>query len=453
MTTKPTPYKFLRLLPFKDLILWDVKRMLRNRIESDYPIVRLGKFIIEQSNKEKLNDRPNEDFKILGVNNKVGLFDAYIIKGKDINQPYKKVEFGWLTFNPYRINVGSIGIKLPNHKYDYISPAYVVFSCKEELYPEYLFLLFKTEIFNKIIRENTTGSVRQNLLFSTLSELEIPLPPLEEQIELVSSYKEQVRIAEQQQSEIDKLEQKIEITICEQLGIRLKIIDIKKGINIFSFNEITKWSVEYILKQSGLSSLKKSLYPLVPLDKIIDYLQYGISEKSNIESKGTVVLRMNNIQNRKIDLTDLKHCDFEVSNLNKNKVLLEKGDLLFNRTNSKELVGKTAVFDMDGEYSFASYLIRVRFLKDVNPYYINYILNSQIGRIQIDLFSRQILGQANINSQELKEILVPLPSLEIQNNIVDKLNNIVKEQDKLLTQSNENKTLALKQFAMAVFSL
>jgi len=349
--------------------------------------------------------------------------------------------------------VGSIGVKLPHHQYDYISPAYVVFSCKKELLPEYLFLLFKTDTFNTIIRENTTGSVRQNLLFNSLLSMQVPLPSLSKQKDLVDAYYSRIKLSIEQEKDSDELESKIEDRICETLGIKIERSKTTKDLNIFAYKDITKWSVDYILKQGGLSSLRKSFFPVIPLGQIIDYLQYGISEKSNVANKGTVVLRMNNIQNRKIDLEKLKHCDFEISNLNKEKALLQKGDLLFNRTNSKELVGKTAVFDLDGEYTFASYLIRLRFNKETNPYYVNFILNSQIGRMQIDLMSRQILGQANINSEELRNIMIPIPSLEIQNKIVAELNKIVNEQKTLLTNSEQNKTLAVQQFEKAVFDL
>lgn len=453
MTEATTTNSHIRFIPFKDLLLWDVKRMMRKSITSVFPIVKLGTFITEQSNRKKIFEKPNEDFKILGVNNKVGLFDAYIEKGSNINQPYKKVEQGWLAYNPYRINVGSIGIKLPQHTYDYISPAYVVFSCKKELHPEFLFLLFKSNKFNSIIRENTTGSVRQNLLFDTLSNLQIPLPSFDKQKELVETYHKEVKQSEHQEKEALNLESKIEKMICELLGIKIEQAQIKKGINIFAYREITKWSVDYILKQGGLSSLRKSKFPVVPMGQIIDYLQYGISEKSNLDSKGTVVLRMNNIQNRKIDTEDLKHFDFETSKLNKEKVLLQNGDLLFNRTNSKELVGKTAVFDLDGEYTFASYIIRLRFNSETNPYYVNFILNSKLGRLQIDLMSRQILGQANINSEELKEIMIPCPALEIQNQIVSQLNQIVNEQQSLLTSAEQIRFLAVQEFEQALFTL
>ena len=72
-----------------------------------------------------------KQFKILGVNNKVGLFDAYTEAGRKIKQPYQRVEDGCLAYNPYRVNVGSIGLKTAGQKHDLISSAYVIFKCRE----------------------------------------------------------------------------------------------------------------------------------------------------------------------------------------------------------------------------------------------------------------------------------------------------------------------------------
>ena len=84
------------------------------------------------------------------------------------------VEDGCLAYNPYRVNVGSIGLKTSLLKNEYISPAYVVFKCKETILPEYLYLILKSHVFNTIIQENTTGSVRQTLSYENLSTIKIP---------------------------------------------------------------------------------------------------------------------------------------------------------------------------------------------------------------------------------------------------------------------------------------
>ena len=160
--------------------------------------------------KRQLFDFPEDDFGILGVNNKEGIFDAYTEKGKNINQAYKKVELNDLTYNPYRVNVGSIGWKTLNQVNNFISPAYVVFECLNGLNSEYLYRMFKTDTFNKIINDNTTGSVRQNLKYDTLKSIRIPLPPKEEQDRIIDTYNQKITLAERQEEKVKQLEQDIE---------------------------------------------------------------------------------------------------------------------------------------------------------------------------------------------------------------------------------------------------
>lgn len=83
---------------------------------------------------------------------------------------------------------------------------------------------------------------------------------------------------------------------------------------------------------------------------------------------------------------------------------------------------------------------------------MNYLFNSKIGRLQIDMTSRQILGQANINSQELKEFIFPIPELEIQNEIVWILDEFNTRKEYLLSQSINNRKEALETFENALFN-
>ena len=129
---------------------------------------------------------------------------------------------------------------------------------------------------------------------------------------------------------------------------------------------------------------------------------------------------MNNILDGELDLGNLKH--LRLSKNEMGKLLLKDGDILFNRTNSKELVGKCAVFHAQGEYVFASYLIRIRAdSSKANPDFLAYVVNSPIGRQQINALSRQIIGQANINSIELRSLQIPLPPLSVQKQIMERV--------------------------------
>lgn len=450
LITNLADYSFLKFIEYKNLSLWDAKRYLKNHVDSSYEVVPLKFLIKEENHKVKPFLEPEKEFKILGVSNKEGIFDAYVEKGKNINQPYKKVEVNWLAYNPYRINVGSIGIKKEEHKHNLISPAYVVFSCNEKLLPDFLYKIFKTDTFNKIIRDNTTGSVRQNLSFNKLKEIKIPLPDLNIQRRLLKTYYEKEKKADVNESKAKEQSSVIEKYLGDVLEIEFANTKEQEKMTFVRFSEVERWAVDHLRNQPQIREIKKGKYKVHKLGSLIKYLQYGISEKANSSGDGVPMLRMNNIKNAQLDVTDLKY--YNVPEEKKDKLLLQKGDLLFNRTNSKELVGKTAVFDLDEEYTFASYLIRIQLDEHrVNTKFINFLFNSSIGRKQIDITSRQILGQANINSKELREFLFPIPPMEIQNKIVENIEEMRNTINKLLTSAEKNRSDAIKEFEEAIY--
>lgn len=147
---------------------------------------------------------------------------------------------------------------------------------------------------------------------------------------------------------------------------------------------------------------------------------YGTSEKTNDDPSGLPVLRMGNIQAGRLVLHDLKY--LQVFGSDRNRLLVQPGDILVNRTNSAELVGKCAVFDQDGEFGFASYLIRVRLeTAKANPTLVAAYINSPIGREYMLGNKKQMTGQANVNTQTLKSLPLPLPPIEDQGLIVERL--------------------------------
>ncbi len=447
-TTQPNQH--IKFVPFRDILLWDVKRYSSERIKSNYPIVKLGLHIQEQSQKIKLFDFPDEVFGILGVNNKIGIFDAYKEKGANINQAYKKMEKDWLAYNPYRVNVGSIGMRTAAHQHEYISPAYVVFSCKETLLPDFLFKLFKTERFNKIINESTTGSVRQNLTFDILKTLDIALPPIDVQKKLLEAYYRKSEKALEQDIKAKEKELEINDFLLSTLGISLEKSERKKGITFTKFSFIDRWAADYLFNLNSIKGITEGKYPVQKVRNFLLAYQYGLSSKATEEPIGIPMLRMNNINNAELDIDDLKY--IQIENGQKEKVILDKGDLLFNRTNSKELVGKTAVFELDEEYTFASYLIRLKLdSTKANVYFINFLFNSSIGRTQIDMISRQVLGQANVNAQELQEFIFPLPDIKTQEKIVLKISEIKNEANALKQKAILNRQEAIRELEQDIF--
>lgn len=145
-------------------------------------------------------------------------------------------------------------------------------------------------------------------------------------------------------------------------------------------------------------------------------LEYGTSQKAEADRIGIPMLRMGNIQDGELDFADLKYCtdDTEVQHL-----LLEPGDLLFNRTNSPELVGKTAVFRAPETMTFASYLIRVRLHPAVaEPDFVSYWINSAWGKAWAYQVKTDGVSQSNINGTKLAGMPLPLPPIDEQQEIV-----------------------------------
>ncbi len=170
---------------------------------------------------------------------------------------------------------------------------------------------------------------------------------------------------------------------------------------------------------------------------VAELVEYGSSAKCAgqvADSDVPPVLRMGNIQNGKINWTGLKylpagHAEFP-------KLLLQSGDLVFfNRTNSAELVGKSAVFEDTRAASFASYLIRVRFGQEVNPAWANMVINSPAGRRYVKSVASQQVGQANVNGTKLKAFPLPLPPpLDEQSRRVRAYEEVVGSRERLRHQ-------------------
>lgn len=454
--------KLLSVVPFSKFQQWDVKQFFLSEIKSSYPVEKLGEHLIHQTNKILPSDFPDDDFDILGISNKIGMFDAYVKKGKKISQKYHVVEEGWIAYNPYRINVGSIGIKTPELKGNLISPAYVVFSCKETLLPEYLWLMMTDGFFNSLIRKSTTGSVRQTLHFERLAEIEAPIPSIPEQERLVQKYHEMFELSEEKVAEGNNVEENLLFDIQREVSTLYKDIRFSKTdgtmLQTVSFTSTNRWEVDYILKEGRLATIYDSFkYESYCINDLQTESLFGLSVKASPTQKDGMIpmLRMSNIINGEIDCRELKYLPYKcaVTEQEPRKWLLEKGDFLINRTNSKELVGKAAVFNLEGDYTYASYVIRYRFNTAlVLPEYVNIMFMLPLVRKQIDAVSRQTAGQCNINSDEIGAIRIPVPPIPIQQDIVDKYNSIKGDAKHYYGEAEELKREAADDFEKAIFA-
>jgi len=145
-------------------------------------------------------------------------------------------------------------------------------------------------------------------------------------------------------------------------------------------------------------------------------MRYGTAKKSS--SSGQVaVLRMGNIQDGEIEYSKLVYSNDQIDNTN---LLLQEHDILFNRTNSRELVGKTAIYRGDIPAIFAGYLVLIRPVI-IDPEYLNYIMNSQYEWLYCQSVRSDGINQSNVSASKIGEFLIPIPPIEEQKRIVSKL--------------------------------
>jgi type I restriction enzyme S subunit len=191
-------------------------------------------------------------------------------------------------------------------------------------------------------------------------------------------------------------------------------------------------------------------WTLATVRSVVDLLQYGISTKADASAgTGVPILRMGNIQEGRLDVSELKYV---ARSRDLATVRLEPGDILFNRTNSPDLVGKAAVVDIDTEMVFASYLIRLRARANiVHPRYLCWWINSAWGREWAARVRTDGVSQSNINGTKLGEMPMPLAPVAEQARIVEAVAALL-EQVNRARERLDRVPLILKRFRQAVLA-
>jgi type I restriction enzyme S subunit len=163
-------------------------------------------------------------------------------------------------------------------------------------------------------------------------------------------------------------------------------------------------------------------WDVVKLGEVVTKTQYGLSLRGQISGQYPI-LRMNNLTEGCVDSHGLQFVDLDKDTFTKFR--MNRGDVLFNRTNSYDLVGKTALFDLHDSYVFASYLIRIVTQDKLlfSPF-VNYYMNTWFGQSHLKSLATRAVGQSNISASKLKGFLIPLPSITEQQRIARMLSSV-----------------------------
>lgn len=153
-------------------------------------------------------------------------------------------------------------------------------------------------------------------------------------------------------------------------------------------------------------------WEIVQLGDVLESATYGTSKKASSTGRFPV-LRMGNLTvEGRLDVSDMKFVDLDDNKIERHTV--QHGDVLFNRTNSADLVGKTAVYRLEERMAYAGYLIRLRPKEDLNSEYLGTFMNLPTTKLLLRKMCKSIIGMANINAREIQTVKLPLPPRERQ---------------------------------------
>lgn len=282
---------------------------------------------------------------------------------------------------------------------------------KDEMPPILLMHMIANSV-NKLILKST-GTTFNAIKSADLKNLELKVPPKSQYFKLTQKLNSLFAKIDAGEEKLKKVEEQLEVY--RQAVLKKAFAD-------------TNWTTQTI-------------------KEISTEVRYGSSKKTNTDGTGIPVIRMGNYDSfGKVDFEKLKYLPRDHNEFP--ELLLQSGDLLFNRTNSAELVGKTMVWRNNlSKASFASYLIRVRFKKGMIPEFFCHYVNSPYGRLWIKKVVSQQVGQANVNGTKLKELSVPTTETKKQQEVVSQITIKFKaiEKMKTLVELEYKKLADLKQ--------
>jgi len=350
-------------------------------------------------------------------------FDGEVFAGGRIETKMEQfiAHPGDLVVSKIRARQGSIGIVQPENGRVSVTIHYRVLQPNtERVNVTYAWLALRSSYCRTQFLAATGGAMKGEIGEEALLAIMLPLPPLAEQRAIVERWRSaQAQIAAAS-VRVEKLKARIDADCFAAIGFKIEERKTPPKVFAAPWAGFGRWSVSYNQQTLTGMNLEAGKYSLATLDSLLTLVQYGTSEKANDQGRGAPVLRIGNIKDRVVDMTDLKHIELPQRTLE--SLMLKDGDMLIIRTSgSRDLVGTCAVFHGNDQAVFASYLIRLRFDTALaNPDYVCWFLNSALGRQQVDSISRQIM-QNNINSEEIRTLRVPLPPLDVQRKLVERM--------------------------------
>ena len=452
--------KFLKFLKFSQLTYWTAKRYFAKELQltNKYPKVLMG-FFLSKSQPNIINIKDEGQYKIIGVRSYgKGAYINREVAGQQLTmKKYQLAKANQLIWCKVDTKNGAFGIVNDELANSYASSNMCLVDIdNSKILNQYLQLLFTSQNFQRYLDSFVSGTTNRKYikLDELLNSIEVPLPPIEKQREIVEKYNAKIKLAEEQEQKAKNLEKEIDLYLNDALGIKedIKVNFNKqiKNIRFIPFKNLSRWDSFFFNNEFKVidNCLAQAKYECKKVDQVVEKLINGVDSRQYME-KGVPYLRVSNIKPNKIEISDIKY----IENCNKNtKGFVKKNEILITR---KGTYGNAVVVtEEDEKHNFvvSSEVFKLT-LKDadiINPYYFQYYINSSFCKLQMErVKTRGIMG--SLTQEALLNLIIPLPPICVQNDIVLNIEKKQKNITTLLVQFEQNKIDAQQEFEKELF--
>lgn len=331
-----------------------------------------------------------------------------------------------LVISKIRVAQGSLCIVPDDLDHLAVSAEYPVYTINHErVSANFIRLVIHSAPFRQRITRLRSGNTTKARIHPAQFEaLRIPLPSLDDQRLLVATYNDALDCAAQLDQEAQAIEEAGWRAFEESLGIAPPPPMPERMVFVAWFRDIERWSHEGILRTLAQSHTTSTTWPMVPLGSV-GKVTYGI-QKCPANRPGAYprpYLRVANVQRGTLDLREIKYIN--VPDEEMPKFRLEEGDILLCEGNSADLVGRGAVWRSEiKDCVHQNHVLRVRVDQvKLLPEFVMAVINSRYGQTYFRSKAKRTTNLASINSKEVAALLIPMPPISVQRDLMQSLEN------------------------------
>lgn len=482
-------YTYLKFVRFKDIERWDMKSLLGNSLHFKYQECKFKK-ILSKTEIEWVDIEDELEYPILGVHAQgEGVYINNVSKGKSLTMKrYQKSKEMSLFYCKVRTVKGQWGIVYPEYSNSYGSSNMQYLDVAyDKIMPQYLMNLLKSNRLTSHWDKNAIGADGRHFNFDTLMNLSFPLPTIEEQRTLVSAYNNKISQSEAFEKQAAQVEQGIEDYLLSELGIKQKgytqaepaainasepqveyVVsnrqledrsdtyhwgdEIKKEykyLKFVRFKDVIEWGYDRMVGGNN-KLLHSTIYPNYKLGQLLDI--NPTTSFSNLDGSDEIsFIPMECISDKYGEWKEKRICKV---NLSKGYTKFSDGDLIWARITPCMQNGKSAiVYGLENGYGCGStefHVIR-NHNENLNIHYIHLLLRlPAVLKDAMKSFTGSA-GQQRVPKSYLEQLSVPVPSLNIQNSIVEHINKQKEQIKQLRLQAESLRKEALKEFEKEIF--